>query len=362
MKWVWEQDEWPDFHYESEKVASMEKRFLLASGEWTGVLSQLDKEDERRIRVLLLTDEAMKTSEIEAEILDKDSLQSSIQRQFGIHTDMRTSKAREQGMAELMVEVYRNFDSPLSHYVLHQWHQLVMAGSRGVRTIGEYRKGVEAMQVVSGAIHDPTVHYQAPPSAVIPELMEDFVRWFNDSELPVTVKAALVHLRFEQMHPFEDGNGRLGRALAELAISQAVGKPMLLSLSTVITVNKKRYYDELHLTNTSLEVTRWVEYFVELVIEAQKRSRLLLDFILKKSNLLKRVEGQINDRQEKVVLRLFDAGIDGFEGGLSSKNYQSITKASSATATRDLRDLVEKRVLIKTGENKNARYWLNISE
>lgn len=358
MNWVWEQDEWPDFHYESEKVGDLERAFLLASGEWVGVLSQLDEGDERRIRVLLLTDEAMNTSEIEAEFLDKDSLQSSIQRQFGIHTDMRTPKAKEQGIAKLMVEVYRNFDVPLSHEILRLWHQLVMSGRRDVRTVGEYRNGMEAMQVVSGAIHDPVVHYEAPPSAMIPELMENFVEWFNGCKLPVTVKAALVHLKFEQMHPFEDGNGRIGRALAEFAISQAIGKPMLLSLSTVIAANKRRYYDELHRTNTSLDITRWVEYFVGLVIEAQERSRLLLDFILQKSCVLKRLEGQINERQEKVILRLFDAGIDGFIGGLSSKNYQSITKASSATATRDLRDLVEKGVLFKTGKNRNARYCL----
>ncbi len=363
MAWIWENNKWPNYHYESDKVASLEKEFLIASGEWIGIISQLSENDENLVRVKLLTDEAHKTSEIEAEYLDKDSLQSSIQRQFGIHTDLRKTTASEQGIAELMIDVYKNSSTPLHHERLFQWHKLVMNGRNDLIEIGKYRSREAAMQIISGAIHQPTVHYQAPSGLDVAKHMEGFMNWYrSEKHLPITIKAALSHLRFEQIHPFEDGNGRIGRALAEYSISQDIGKPMLLSLSSAIAANKKQYYDELQHSNRSLNVTRWIEYFTDLIINAQQRSKKLLRFVLKKSDLLYRLENQLNDRQKKVILRLFEAGIDGFKGGLSSRNYQAIAKTSSATATRDLADLVTKKALYKTGEKKHSRYWLNIDE
>jgi len=364
MKWIWEDQHWPNYHYDSDKIAALERQFLLESGEWIGVISQLNDKDKEIIKIHLLTDEALKTSEIEAEYLDRDSLQSSIQQQFGIHTDLRKASAKEQGIAKLMVQVYQNFSQPLTQDTLFNWHELVMNGRTDLIEKGTYRSRKAAMQIVSGAIHNPTVHYQAPAGETIAQLMDDYVSWFNqsDTSLPITIKAALAHLRFEQIHPFEDGNGRIGRALAELCLSQAVGKPMLLSLSSAIADSKKQYYDALQLTNRSLDVTAWVEYFLELILEANQRSKKLLNHILYKSVLLEKISNEINKRQLKVILRIFDAGINGFLGGLSSKNYQTIAKTSSATATRDLKHLVELGALYRTGENRNARYWLNANE
>ena len=218
------------------------------------------------------------------------------------------------------------------------------------------------MRVVSGPVHKPIVHFEAPPAARVPREMEGFVQWFNLSKdiLPATVRGSMAHLYFESIHPFEDGNGRIGRAIVEFAISQSLDKPVLISLSQAISKGKKKYYHELAMASQSLEVSEWVNYFSSIIIDAQEDSFRLVDFILAKSRVLDRLRGQLNPRQEKVLLRLFGEGVDGFEGGLSSGNYQRITQASTATATRDLTDLVAKGALVKTGKQRNTRYWLPV--
>ena len=174
------------------------------------------------------------------------------------------------------------------------------------------------------------------------------------------VRAGIAHLWFESIHPFEDGNGRIGRAIAEVALSPAFGQPTLVALSIILEKHRSAYAEELGVASRAIEISRWLEFFGAMVLEAQEQSLRRIGFLVEKSKFFERYRGQLNERQEKVLLRVFREGVDGFEGGLSSRNHISITGCSPATATRDLAKLVELGALVRTGELKNARYFLKL--
>ena len=174
------------------------------------------------------------------------------------------------------------------------------------------------------------------------------------------VRAGIAHLWFESIHPFEDGNGRIGRAIAEVALSPAFGQPTLVALSIILEKHRSAYDEELGVASRAIEISRWLEFFGAMVLEAQEQSLRRIGFLVEKSKFFERYRGQLNERQEKVLLRVFREGVDGFEGGLSSRNHISITGCSPATATRDLAKLVELGALVRTGELKNARYFLKL--
>jgi len=233
--------------------------------------------------------------------------------------------------------------------------------------MGRYRTDEEPMQVVSGSLHAPRVHFEAPPSARVPEEMARFVQWFNRTApsgkepLPALTRAGIAHLYFVSIHPFEDGNGRVGRAIAEKALAQSVGRPTLTALAATILRRRKAYYEALEAANKDNHLTDWLCWFGGIGLEAQRRTEAYVEFLLDKTRLLDRLRGQLNARQEKAVLRMLREGPEGFQGGLSAGNYMTITGASPATATRDLADLVEKGVLLRQGERRHARYELTIS-
>jgi Fic family protein len=360
--WNWQQPEWPDLGYDASVLRPLEAAFLHRAGVHVGAFSHLSEEDRESVRAELLSDEALLTSKIEGEVLNRDSLQSSIRHLFGLQGDSRKVTPAEQGISELQVDVYRNYAEPLSEERLFAWHRMAVRGRWDLKAVGAYRKHDEPMRIVSGPIHDPVVHFEAPASRVVPEEMGKFLAWFNDPAACLfgLARAGIAHLRFESIHPFEDGNGRIGRAIAEKALSQALGRPTLIALSSVLEKNRTQYYAELGYASRSTEITGWLEYFGKTVIEAQDYSLKRVEFLIHKTKFFERYRGKLNQRQEKAMLRIFREGIDGFEGGLSSKNYVSITQSSPATATRDLSDLVEKGAMTRTGENKHARYFLNI--
>lgn len=223
------------------------------------------------------------------------------------------------------------------------------------------------MQVVSGRLDKPTVHFQAPPSANMIFEMDKFVSWFNTFHLTNTnsmllplAKAGISHLYFVCIHPFEDGNGRVGRAIAKKSIALSANKPALISISNTFDTHKKAYYDALENNNKTLEITDWLVYFGQTILNAQLDTLKRIDFIIEKTKFFDQYASEINERQSKVIQRLFDAGHSGFIGGLSADNYTEIAKTSASTATRDLADLVRKNIFIKTGQLKGTRYALNI--
>ena len=222
------------------------------------------------------------------------------------------------------------------------------------------------MQVVSGSLERPKVHFEAPPSSRVASEMAQLVRWFNQTSpgskeaLPGLTRAGIAHLYFESIHPFEDGNGRVGRALAEKSLSQNLGQPTLTALAATILVHQKSYYSALEAANQRNEITDWLAWFAGTVIEAQRRTLAQVEFLIDKTKLLDRLKEKINGRQEKALLRMFREGPEGFKGGMSAGKYATITGASPATTTRDLVDLMEKNALVRAGERAHARYHLNL--
>ena len=360
MIWNWQQPDWPNWRFNPQELEALERDFLLGAGRLLGAWKHLSNADQDHIKIELLSDEAIKTSEIEGEYLDRDSVQSSVRRQFGLTAQLKSSPT-EAGIAELMVAVFTGFNKSITHETFFSWHEMVCRAQKDIEYIGEYRKHEEAMQVVSGALYKPKVHFEAPPSGQVPAEMDRFLEWLGSSPLPALTKAGLAHLYFVSIHPFEDGNGRIARAISEHCLSRALGQPSLLALARQIEEDRKGYYDALEANNKRMDIGPWLIWFAQTALKAQAYSIALIDHIIAKTRMLDRLRGQINPRQERALIRMFDAGPEGFIGGLSAKNYMTITGATTPTTTRDLNDLVAKDALSKTGERKSTRYWLKLS-
>lgn len=340
--------------------------FTENAGRASGVLKALPPERQTEALLELMIAEAVKTSAIEGEYLSRQDVMSSIRNKLGLGNPEPVMARKAEGAGELMVAVRNTFADPLSAETLFAWHKMLMQGSSGM-VAGAWRTHEEPMQVISGAMGKEKIHFEAPPSAQIAAEMEQFITWFNETapghpkEITTPMlRSAIAHLWFESIHPFEDGNGRIGRALSEKALSQNAQRPVLLSLSKAIEADKKAYYQALQQAQTTNEVSGWIRYFVKTVIEAQKQAEELIGFTLKKAKFFDRFKGQWNSRQMKVVHRMLEEGPEGFEGGMSAGKYVSITKTSKATATRDLQDLASRQALMPFGGGRSTRYQLNL--
>lgn len=366
MTWNWQKPDWPNFRWDRARLEAVEKQFLVSGGVFVGTVRHLGKDERDQLTIEAMSTEAVTTSEIEGEILDRASVQSSLRKQLGLATDERRVRPAERGIAEMMVDLYRSFAEALSEEMVFHWHRMVMSGSRNLRDVGGYRTNKEPMQVISGPIGEPRVHFEAPPSSRVRSEMERFIAWFNrtapgrEEPLPALTRAGIAHLYFESVHPFEDGNGRIGRAIAEKALAQTFGQPTLTALAATILARRKSYYEALEAANKENEITRWLMWFAGVAIEAQRRTIALVEFLIDKTKLLHNLKGQLNARQEKALLRMFREGPEGFKGGLSAGKYSNLTGASPATTTRDLTDLVSKRALVREGERRYARYYLSV--
>lgn len=365
-KWNWQKPDWPKFTYESAKLESFEKQWLSDSNFFLGSYGHTFLDARKWFNVESLTQEALCTSEIEGEYLDRQSVRSSFLKNFRLQEGLRAIPPREQGIVDLKLDLYTSYQDPLDHLMLHRWHQKLMNAHRGVHNIGCYRTSENPMQIVSGSFNKQKIHFEAPPSKKIQKEMDAFIRWFNHSApsgqkpLSSLIRAGITHLYFESIHPFEDGNGRIGRSLSEKALAQSLDVPVILLMAKAIVQNKKAYYQALELASKKNEITSWLCYFSSLILDALKLTQNFLDFFIEKIKFFDRFEKSLNSRQKKCLLRIFEEGPEGFIGGLSVKNYLSITRAKRPTATRDLSDLVSKGALVKTGQLKSTRYYLNI--
>jgi len=366
-KWNWQQDDWPNFSYDNKKLASLEQEYIQEAGISFGILKSLPEAEQKQLAVEIISDEALNTSEIEGEIFNRDSLQSSIMREFGLAEIVREARTTpgERGIAKMMKELYAEYQHSLSHEMLFSWHDNLMLGYPKIKA-GKYRTYKEDMQVVSGRIDKPNIHFVAPPSSGVPKEMNQFIDWFNrtapesKTPLPPMTRAGIAHFHFVTIHPFEDGNGRIGRALVTKVLSQSNKNPVLTAVSSTINQDKKQYYKSLNAQSKSNEITPYLTYFSKTVLESQRITVEKLNFLIAKTKFFDAHKENINDRQKKAILRIFREGPKGFAGGLSAKNYMAITKAPKATATRDLTDLAKKGILVKTGKLKSTRYKLNL--
>ena len=369
MTYNWQQEDWPEFRYDLAKVADTLLIFAEKTGRASGLLRGLAEETQTEAMIEMMVVEAIKTSEIEGEYLSPKDVMSSIRKNLGLGQPLeKVQDKRAEGAAALMIDVRNSYAEPLSKEKLFEWHRMLMTGSRGIKT-GQWRRHDEPMQVVSGPIGKEKIHFEAPPSSRVPKEMARFIAWFNETgqggtqeiKRPV-VRSAVAHLYFESIHPFEDGNGRIGRALSEKALSQGIGRPVLLSLSRTIEANRTQYYEVLQKGQQSNDITSWVTWFVNMAVEAQEQAEEQIEFTLKKTKFFDRFRDELNERQLKVMRRILEEGPRGFQGGMNAKKYMAITNTSKATATRDLQVLVERGACVQSGGGRSTRYEVNLGQ
>jgi len=366
MDWNWQQADWPHFTWSASRLAKAEEQFLLHSGMVMAHFEHLGDKERERLTVEALSAEALTTSAIEGEMLDRDSVQSSVRRELGLATQGPVGSPAERGIAEMMVRLFRSHAQALCAETIHEWHRLICQGRQDLHHVGAYRRHEAAMQLVSGRLDKPRVHFEAPPSARVPQEMEQFLIWLattapqGECPLPALTRSGIAHLWFVTIHPYEDGNGRLARAIAEKILMESLGCPSMTALAATIMHHRGAYYEALEASNRSLNLTDWLAWSAATTLEAQHRAMQQVGFLLDKARLFERLRGQLNQRQETALLRMFREGMAGFRGGLSAGNYISLTRTSPATATRDLADLVAKGALCARGEHRARRYDLAI--
>lgn len=361
MKYNWQHNTWPTFEYNLSTLEEDLFAFADLSGRISGCLQGLEKGIQAETIVDMMIAEAIKSSEIEGQYISRPDVTSSIRKSLGLQSVFREGQdPASQGVAELMVDARNQWSEVLAAGTLFEWHRMLMRGSHRI-AVGCWRTHAEEMQVVSGVVGTQKILYRAPPSVRVPAEMASFFAWFNSTvnvSFLSPVHAAIAHLYFESIHPFEDGNGRIGRVIAEKALSQGLGRPVLLSLSRTINKQRSDYYSMLGEAQRSMEVTPWVTWFVKRVLEAQRDTITDVDFTLKKTRFFDRYKRELNERQLFVIRRMLKEGPVGFEGGMSARKYVALTKASKATATRDLQELVEKQVFTPIGGGRSTRYEL----
>lgn len=374
LKYNWQHPNWPNFTYKSNDLDKIINDYTKISSSLQGEVSQLDQENKSEAYIYLMVEEAVNTSAIEGENLNREEVRSSVARFLDL--DLSQPKGifhKEAGIAALLINVRENFNNELSKQLICDWHNLLLSGdadnyARKKLTIGDYRKG--SVDIISGPEGYEVVVFEGPPGNIVDSEMEAFVKWYNSTSplnpdsnyMSGPVRSAIAHMWFTSIHPFGDGNGRIARAISEHALFQGFDIPPLFSISTPMHANRDDYYKKLAESsrlNPSTDLTSWVVWFAEITKDAQVDSKNKIDFILKKSLFWDHhKDTKLNKRQQKLVSKFFTFGIDGLiQVGINSDKYQSITGASSSTATRDLKDLVNKGVLSASQSGgRSARY------
>lgn len=355
--WIWQHTNWPTFHWDDSSVTPRLIRARLAQGKVLGAVRLLDASLTREAVASILVEDGITTSAIEGEKLDLDAVRSSVARHLGLPTAGLPAVPRAvDGLIEILLDATRHYDRSLTPERLCGWQAaLFPTGYSGLRQIrvGKLR-GDEPMQVVSGRAGRETLHFLAPASTGLLKQVKTFLHWFNKPppDLDGLLRAGLAHLWFVTLHPFEDGNGRLTRAITDMAIAQDEKQPMrFFSLSAQILREREGYYEILEFTQRGgLDVTAWLVWFLAQVEAACVNADKTVANTLGKARFwLRHQQTAINERQRKVLNRLLDAGPEGFEGGMTNRKYISLTRVSRATATRELAYLVEKGCLMPTG-------------
>jgi Fic family protein len=373
---IWQLKGWPKFTTTSVGVDAALLQARKWQGEVIGRAAAVGLAQSGSVLQEVMTQEVIATAAIEGEKLDPASVRSSILRQLGhLQTTDAAPRSRHlDGLVEVIQDATLGFKQPLTEDRLLRWQSaLFPGGTSGIRRIavGRYRDHSDLMQIVSGQPGKETIHYTAPPSAQVPFEMQAFLAWFAETTpsapahpLDGITRAAIAHLWFESIHPFEDGNGRIGRAIMDMALAQDLGETTrLYSLSSQLMQHRKGYYDALHQAqHGSLDVSDWVLWFTQQFSLACQATCALIDRALEKSTFWQTHSlTPLNERQRKVIQRLLDDGDGGFLGGLNADKYMKITSTSKATATRDLADLLKNGLLRSTGQGKAVRYHVAVT-
>ncbi len=362
MSWVWQLANWPNFSYNSNILKEREAKFWQESGYLKGLFQALNPSTVLKAQAELIEAEALQTSAIEGEVLRRSSVQHSILREFGLRHKPQEIRLRENGIVAVLADCFRQYNAPLTHEAICHWHQSLCAYQGAASQLGHYRQSTEPMLILSGSIGREKIIYEAPPSPSIRVEMGHFMRKFHqmhqDPNIGPLERAALAHLHFECIHPFVDGNGRIGRTIVEKSLALSLDTPYFAALSSTIQKDKRSYYQALASCNQSLDANTFLNYFADLILAAQGATRIIFDTVLARTKWFTEFADKLNPRQLKAAKKVWAAEPKGFDGGLSSEKYIAITNASAATATRDLRHLVSIHAFRKTGEKKGTRYWL----
>lgn len=361
----WQHKNWPDFEFDITSINDIVLVFSNKIGAISGSIDGLTIKEQQKALIRLMLEEALKTSAIEGEMLSREDVRSSIENHLGLHPKAKNIFDRNaQAITNVMMDVRNNFNTKLSETIIKNWHQKLFEHARAINP-GQYRKSTAPMQIVSGSIGKEIVHFEAPPSSQVNTEMKKFVKWYNQYNengnlLHAMIKTAITHLYFESIHPFEDGNGRIGRALAEKCLSESIGYPVLMSISAVLERHKKNYYKELKSAQKSINITNWIVFFANVLVEAQEDAIKMVQQTIKRTHFFDKHKSTLNERESKVIKKMLNIDNEEFTGGMTAKKYMSITKTSKATATRDLHNLVIINVFIQSGEGRNVHYNLNI--
>lgn len=365
--WIWQQPDWPHFSWHTEALALLIRGCTQAQGRLLGLLGVMGEDVENTLGALLQN--IVTSSAIEGEQLNVGSVRSSLARRLGVADEGHTTN-RSEGLAELLLDATSANSQPLSLKRLFDWHRLLFPNddslvSRPLR-IGRLR-GEEPMQVVSGRLDRPTVHFEAPPRADLNAQVASFLAWFessrNDASLDPLVRAGIAHFWFITLHPFEDGNGRLARTLTDLALTQSEPHTIrFYAMPASILDDRAGYYRLLETSQKgTLDITHWLQWFLGTTLKSLEQALARIDRVLVKARFwqLHRVNS-LAPEQVKVLNRLLDGGEKGFEASISAAQYQAVAQVSKATATRHLSDLLEKGYLQRLpGGGRSTRYQAN---
>lgn len=365
--WIWQQADWPQFWWDDARLAPLLARARLAQGKVIGAGRLLDDELTLEAAAAILAEDGVTTSAIEGEQLDLALVRSSVARHLGLPTAGLPIPPRAvDGLISVLLDATRGHEQALTVKRLCAWQAaLFPAGFSGLHEIrvGKLR-GDDPMQVVSGAVWQEKVHFEAPSRAALEAELDAFLSWFNapPDGFDGLIRAGLAHFWFVTLHPFEDGNGRLARAIGDMALSQDEHLPMrLFSLSAQMLRERENYYRILEQTQRgSMEVTEWLAWFLVQVEASATAAEQTVAHTLNKARFwLRHQATHLNERQRKVLNRLLDAGVDGFEGGINTRKYMGLTKTSRATAYRELADMVGKSCLQPVGKGgRSSGYHL----
>ena len=365
--YIWEEPAWPRLWYDEGALMAPLAAARLKQGRLLGRMQGLGFDLQLQAQLQALTQEVLKSSEIEGEILDHDSVRSSLARRLGLEDAALTpADRRTEGVVEMMIDATRGFEQPLTEERLFGWHAaLFPTGYSGLSKVkvGQWRDDAAGpMQVVSGVIGREKVHYQAPPASRVAQNMAQFLHWFTSTpSIDGLLRAALAHLWFVTIHPFGDGNGRIARAIGDQALAQSEGLPQrFYSMSSQIRRERADYYRILERTQKGgLDVTPWLQWFLACFSRAIEGAEASGVGVLRKAEFWRaQAAVPISERQRAVLNRY----LDGFEGNLTAKKWAGLTGCSPASAQRDIADLVEKKLLLKNpGGSKNTSYTLALS-
>ena len=369
MKYIWQGRSWPKLRWESEPLLPLLSKARLAQGKLLTQVAGLGFGLSREASADILTEEAVKTAAIEGERLNQESVRSSVARHLGLPTaGLPSSNRSVDGLVEVLLDATQNYNRPLTLARFKRWQAaLFPTGYSGLMKVraGRWRGREHPMQVVSGAVGREKIHYEAPPGDRVEREMSRFLSWWkasHDREEGL-LRSGLAHFYFVTIHPFEDGNGRIARALTEMALAQDEQLPArCYSLSSQIMQERDDYYAALETSQKGRgDVTRWLQWYLGCHSRAvTKAGKLIADVLAKAEFWQRQNQTDLNERQRKVVNRLLDAGREGFQGGMTTRKYVSLAKVSRATAFREISDLLEKGILRQNpAKGRSASYDLN---